>query len=329
MIALPIPLIVSLALIFLLVRNRTHPATFQALLLACAVQGALISLVQHYGMTGLSALRPIIAGVIPPLAWVAFQTSVIRRTRPSQNAMHLIAPAFITFCSIFAPVTLDIVVAAVFFGYGGAMIWRLRRGDLPLATLAAGPMPARIWRTLALALILSGSSDVMIAVSYALGRGNGASLIISLFSSLALLAIGTLSLLPSAAGPPQPPKDPAPDITADTTREQDQALIARLDDLMTAEQLFRDADLNLTRLARRLHVPIKHLSTVINRHTGENVSRYVNGYRVRHACTLLERGQTVTDAMLDSGFNTKSNFNREFLRVTGKTPRDWAAPALT
>jgi AraC-like DNA-binding protein len=34
-------------------------------------------------------------------------------------------------------------------------------------------------------------------------------------------------------------------------------------------------------------------------------------------------GENVTNAMLSSGFNTKSNFNREFLRVTGTNPRDW------
>jgi AraC-like DNA-binding protein len=32
---------------------------------------------------------------------------------------------------------------------------------------------------------------------------------------------------------------------------------------------------------------------------------------------------SVTTAMLDSGFNTKSNFNREFLRVTGASPSKW------
>ena len=34
---------------------------------------------------------------------------------------------------------------------------------------------------------------------------------------------------------------------------------------------------------------------------------------------MLE-GETVTNAMLLSGFNTKSNFNREFLRVVGEAP---------
>ena len=33
--------------------------------------------------------------------------------------------------------------------------------------------------------------------------------------------------------------------------------------------------------------------------------------------------------MLASGFNTKSNFNREFLRVTGKNPSDWLKSGRT
>jgi AraC-like DNA-binding protein len=60
---------------------------------------------------------------------------------------------------------------------------------------------------------------------------------------------------------------------------------------------------------------------------GENVSRYVNRQRIEHACTLLQRGQSVTAAMLDSGFNTKSNFNREFLRTKTSSPRDWVMKA--
>lgn len=36
-----------------------------------------------------------------------------------------------------------------------------------------------------------------------------------------------------------------------------------------------------------------------------------------HAQTVLLGGESVTEAMLASGFNTRSNFNREFLRVAG------------
>jgi len=70
-----------------------------------------------------------------------------------------------------------------------------------------------------------------------------------------------------------------------------------------------------------LNLPVKTLSTAINRGSGENVSRYINARRIKAACAALERGESVTDTMLSAGFNTKSNFNREFLRITGKTPK--------
>ncbi len=76
--------------------------------------------------------------------------------------------------------------------------------------------------------------------------------------------------------------------------------------------------------ARRLGVPAKALSAAVNRVKGENISRVVNGWRVAHAGALLREGASVTEAMLASGFATKSNFNREFLRVTGRAPSDWA-----
>ncbi len=52
-------------------------------------------------------------------------------------------------------------------------------------------------------------------------------------------------------------------------------------------------------------------------------TRHVNSYRIREACRKLEAGASVTEAMLASGFNTKSNFNCEFRHVTGGTPSAW------
>ena len=63
----------------------------------------------------------------------------------------------------------------------------------------------------------------------------------------------------------------------------------------------------------------------INRVRGENVSRVVNGWRIAEACLLLRKGDGVTQAMLGAGFNTKSNFNREFLRVMGMATTEWLA----
>jgi AraC-like DNA-binding protein len=91
---------------------------------------------------------------------------------------------------------------------------------------------------------------------------------------------------------------------------------------MARERPYLDPNLTHAHLARKLRMPVKALSATINRATGENVSRFVNAERIRHAQSLLLRGETVTEAMLASGFNTKSDFNREFLRVTGQNPND-------
>ena len=66
--------------------------------------------------------------------------------------------------------------------------------------------------------------------------------------------------------------------------ERQQSMVARLDDYVAAQKPFLDPDLTLARLARKLTVPAKQLSSAINRVKGENVSRYINRHRIEHAC---------------------------------------------
>ncbi|MGB7319114.1 MAG: AraC family transcriptional regulator, partial [Planktotalea sp.] len=134
--------------------------------------------------------------------------------------------------------------------------------------------------------------------------------------------MGALGLSRSLSDVPEQAGEPKADVQS-AASEEDTAIIARLDALVEDGRLYVDPDLTLSRLARKMGMPVKTLSIAINRVTGENVSRYINERRIRDACAALERGESVTDAMLGSGFNTKSNFNREFLRITGKTPRDY------
>lgn len=92
---------------------------------------------------------------------------------------------------------------------------------------------------------------------------------------------------------------------------------------MEQQRPYLDPDLTLARLSRKMGVPAKSLSATINLTTGGNVSRFINEARIAAAQETMLRGETVTKAMLMSGFNTKSNFNREFLRVVGKSPSAW------
>ena len=98
----------------------------------------------------------------------------------------------------------------------------------------------------------------------------------------------------------------------------------RLDALMQDRAPYRDPDLTLDRLARRLGLPARRLSAAVNRRLDRNVSQLVNDHRVAEACRLLSTtDDPVTRIMFDAGFQTKSNFNREFRRVTGTTPSAW------
>lgn len=101
--------------------------------------------------------------------------------------------------------------------------------------------------------------------------------------------------------------------------------MAQLETLMTDTRPYLNPDLTMSQISRRLRVPVKQLSGAINRVTGENVSRYINAARIAAAQEALRGGESVTSAMLGAGFNTKSNFNREFLRVSGRSPSDWLA----
>lgn len=315
-----------LALRHVLAQDRSR--LFLILLGICGLQSLVVSLVQHYGVSGLAMLQPILASFIPPIAWLTFQSAALGPIVIKRDGLHLVPPAFLTFCVIFAPLTLDVMLTLIFVAYGVAILFRLRRGEvLPLARFESGPLPVLIWKAIGILLLLSALSDVLIAAALALGHVSWRPVIISLFTSFTLLGIGCLSLSREAEGAAEvapvadtPEGRPEASVDASSEAEEYAALIARLDAVMAEGQLYLDPDLTLSRLARKLHVPIKQLSVAINMVKGENVSRYVNGFRIRNACARLKQGDSVTEAMLGSGFNTKSNFNREFARVMGQAP---------
>ena len=324
---LPIPVFTAIVLVYLSLRallagGRRLLAVF---LMAVALQSLGMALTGGYGITLLRPALPVTATIIPPLAWITFRAALFRVPSPAECAPHALAPLFTLFCRIFAPATIDAVVPLVFAAYGAGILLRLRvADDPPLARLEAGGLPTMLWRGLGWSLIASAFGDVLIAGAYATGHANWAALLIGLFPTVTLLALGLFSATNAATGDDEDEPDAETTILPETAVE-DADILVRLDGFLARDKAHLDPGLTLARLSRRLHLPEKRLSAAVNRATGGNVSRHINGWRIRHACTLIEAGDTMTTAMLDSGFNTKSNFNREFLRVTGSTPSKWRA----
>jgi AraC-like DNA-binding protein len=65
---------------------------------------------------------------------------------------------------------------------------------------------------------------------------------------------------------------------------------------------------------------------VINQGFNQNFFDYINTYRCEQVKRLLkgpDKGFTVTEAMYQSGFNSKSSFNKEFKKLTGQTPKEF------
>lgn len=108
--------------------------------------------------------------------------------------------------------------------------------------------------------------------------------------------------------------------------DDDRAILEAIDTLLSEQKLYKDSNLTLVRVAKRLSEPARRVSIATNRATGENFSRYVNGYRIRHAIrALTETDLSITEVMFESGFISKSSFNTEFRRITGQTPTQYRA----
>jgi AraC-like DNA-binding protein len=276
--------------------------------------------VLHYGVSELRPLQPVLACCIPPLAWVGLRRSGLEVA--GFEVIHF-APALLAVLGLIVqPYALDVIIPLLYLGYGSAILVTVARGAdaLPQLRLESGEQSGRIWRWIGLALIGSGLSDMAIAGVMIAGNPHLAPLIIAFSSSGLLLLMGALSLSRSLGDVPDAMREVLEPVEVGPS-EADTTIMARLDVLVEEGRLYLDPDLTLSRLARRLGLPVKTLSIAINRVTGENVSRYINARRIKAACAALEAGESVTEAMLSAGFNTKSNFNREFLRITGKTPR--------
>ncbi|MEL6674691.1 MAG: AraC family transcriptional regulator [Bacteroidota bacterium] len=57
--------------------------------------------------------------------------------------------------------------------------------------------------------------------------------------------------------------------------------------------------------------------------TGNTFVDFLNRYRISQAKRLLMRGQSVSDACFQSGFESLSYFNRTFKKITEENPRDF------
>ncbi|KJV07407.1 helix-turn-helix domain-containing protein [Methylocucumis oryzae] len=100
------------------------------------------------------------------------------------------------------------------------------------------------------------------------------------------------------------------------------ALLAKLNQLMIIDQLYRLETLNLAMLAEQLAITPHQLSELINTECQQGFSKYIRQHRINEAMRLLilEPNASVLAIGLSVGFNTQSNFYAAFKELVGMTP---------
>lgn len=102
-------------------------------------------------------------------------------------------------------------------------------------------------------------------------------------------------------------------------------LAQRSEDIIEAEHLYASDRLSLPELADRLDLTVHQLSELLNRHIRKNYSEYINEFRIRKACRILEEepAKSVLEICFEVGFSSKSSFNNSFRKKTGLTPSEY------
>ncbi|NRB39707.1 MAG: helix-turn-helix transcriptional regulator [Pseudomonadales bacterium] len=99
----------------------------------------------------------------------------------------------------------------------------------------------------------------------------------------------------------------------------------RLERLMLDQKPYLDSDLKLADLADQMGLSANYLSQVINRGGGKKFFDYINIYRVKEACELLNNTSksSLLHIALDAGFTSQQAFSARFKKVMQKTPSQY------
>lgn len=105
------------------------------------------------------------------------------------------------------------------------------------------------------------------------------------------------------------------------TREPDNATIESVKNVLTYIHEHYAEKITVSDLAALPALNEQYFCRFFRKAVGQSPIAYLNGYRIRHACSLLlSTNLSVTEVCLACGFNNFGNFLREFRLHTGTTP---------
>ena len=103
--------------------------------------------------------------------------------------------------------------------------------------------------------------------------------------------------------------------------------LQKLRNHMERDKPYLDPELTFEELSRRVAIPPRSLTTVLNECLNQNFYDFINCYRVQESARLLmektPRSRTILEVLFEAGFNNKASFNNAFKKHNGMTPTEF------
>lgn len=110
------------------------------------------------------------------------------------------------------------------------------------------------------------------------------------------------------------------------TIEEKKEIKNEIEKFIREKKVYKNPQLKIESFAKRMHIPSKKLSNVINELYGTNFNTFINTLRIEEAKKIIlgsVKKNSVEDIFLEVGFLSRSTFNRAFKANTGITPREY------
>jgi AraC-like DNA-binding protein len=98
-------------------------------------------------------------------------------------------------------------------------------------------------------------------------------------------------------------------------------------DHMEEKKPYLNQKLTIAQVAKQIDMPAHHLSQLLNEYLNQTFYEFINSYRIEEVKERYKdpanRNLTLIGIAMESGFSSKSSFNRIFKQFTGKTPSEY------
>jgi AraC-like DNA-binding protein len=102
---------------------------------------------------------------------------------------------------------------------------------------------------------------------------------------------------------------------------------------MLNEQIYLQNDLTLSQVSELLKTSTNNISWLLNNIYSSTFYDFINGYRIKEFLQKVEKKEhlshTILALSMDSGFNSKSTFNKAFKREMNDTPSNYIRKRLS